>query len=192
MNAYGAHMTDQKTFEAALVRDVNGERMFRNLVVYPVEVDDGGGKALKHFVAGEYFNGRPLKVAGRWESKWEPYCFVAGVQFVPQTDGEALDPAQRMNLAVARAAAKQGQQPPYPARDADAGPEGASSAAPSSAAARQTVLDYLDRMGREKGVKYRYAWWLHPRWKMATWVGGSFVLIGLVWPTFVNLMAFGT
>ena len=188
MSAYGAHMTDQKTFEAALVREYQGRRLFHDLVVYPVEVDEGGGRTVKHFVAGRYFNGRPLKVAGRWEAKWEPYCFVAGAPFVPQTDGEALDPAQRQNLAVARAAARQAQQ--RPGRNADGEIDAPPATQPVTAHA--TVLDYLDRISREKGVTYTYAWWRHPRWQTAIWMAGSFLVIGLAWPTLVNVLAFGT
>jgi hypothetical protein len=54
-----------------------------------------------------------------------------------------------------------------------------------------TVLDYLDGL-RGKGVTYTYAWWAHPRYAAAAWVGGSFVLIGVLWPTALNLLAYGT
>jgi hypothetical protein len=184
-------MTDQETFEAALVREYDGKRLFRDLVVYPIELDEGDGPELKHFVTGQYFNGKPTKVGGRWEAKWEPYCFVAGTPFVPQSDGEALDPATRHDQAVARAARRQAQQKPGRDADGDFDPEEAA-ATQAAASADATVLDYLARMGRERGVRYTYAWWLHPRWQLAVWMAGSFLLIGLVWPTFVNVMAFGT
>jgi len=56
---------------------------------------------------------------------------------------------------------------------------------------RATVLDYLDGL-RAKGVTYTYAWWADPRYAAAAWVGGSFVLIGVLWPTALNLLAYGT
>ena len=53
------------------------------------------------------------------------------------------------------------------------------------------VTDYLDRL-KGDGVTYAYAWWADARVAATAWVGGSFVLIGLLWPTFVNLVAFGS
>ena len=53
-----------------------------------------------------------------------------------------------------------------------------------------TVLDYLDTL-RDDGVTYAYAWWAEPRYATAAWVGGSFVLIGLLWPTALNLLTYG-
>ena len=53
------------------------------------------------------------------------------------------------------------------------------------------VTDYLDRL-KGDGVTYAYAWWADARLAASAWVGGSFVLIGLLWPTFVNLVAFGS
>jgi hypothetical protein len=60
-----------------------------------------------------------------------------------------------------------------------------------SAAANGTVLDYLDGL-RSQGVVYTYAWWNSHRYRAAAWVGGSFVLIGLLWPTAVNLLTHGS
>ncbi len=54
-----------------------------------------------------------------------------------------------------------------------------------------TILDYLDRLGA-KGVGYRYAWWDHPGWIWTIWLGGSVVVIGILWPTVINLIAFGS
>src|SRR5687768_33502 len=73
LSDYGAALSDQKTFEAAIVREYSGQRLFRDLVVYPVEVDEGGGKSLKHFVTGGYFPGKPRKESGSWRAEWKPY-----------------------------------------------------------------------------------------------------------------------
>jgi hypothetical protein len=54
-----------------------------------------------------------------------------------------------------------------------------------------TVREFLDGL-KGSGVTYRYAWWADPRWSAAAWIGGSFVLIGLLWPTALNLMVYGT
>jgi hypothetical protein len=59
------------------------------------------------------------------------------------------------------------------------------------APAGATVTDYLDDL-KPQGVTYAYAWWADARYAAAAWVGGSFLLVGVVWPTCVNLLAFGT
>jgi hypothetical protein len=72
---------------------------------------------------------------------------------------------------------------PYPA------PAGAAAAAGSPSS--YTVVDYLDGL-RGQGVSYTYTWWYDPRWATAAWTAGSFAMIGLVWPTVINLLVFGS
>jgi hypothetical protein len=60
-----------------------------------------------------------------------------------------------------------------------------------SPAAGETVMDYLESV-KQQGVTYRYAWWADARYAAAAWVGGSVLLVGVLWPTLVNLLAFGT
>ena len=62
---------------------------------------------------------------------------------------------------------------------------------PAGFAKGGTVLAYLDSL-KSKGVSYTYAWWRDPKWGMSFWIGGSFLVIGLIWPTIVNLLAFGS
>jgi len=52
-----------------------------------------------------------------------------------------------------------------------------------------TVIDYLKTV---KGASFAYAWWRDPAWAIGLWTGGSFVVIGLVWPTLINLIVFGS
>ena len=129
---YGTQLSDQKTFESAIVRDYNGQRLFHDLVVYPVEVDEGGRKSLKHFVAGQYFHGKPRKEGGSWRADWKPYCFVAPVPFEPMTRGEAEDPARRVLKSFAA--------PPATAPAATSRP---TTTAAAVQATPQTVVDYL-------------------------------------------------
>jgi len=51
-----------------------------------------------------------------------------------------------------------------------------------------TVIDFLKTV---KGATFAYAWWRDPTWAIGLWTGGSFVVIGLIWPTLINLLAFG-
>lgn len=55
-----------------------------------------------------------------------------------------------------------------------------------------TILDYLEQLHKSSGVQYRYAWWWWMLTPMALWVSGSLLVIGGIWPTVVNLLAFGT
>jgi hypothetical protein len=191
LSYYGSELPDQKTFEAAIVREYDGHRLFRDLVVYPVEVDEGGRKTLKHFVAGQYFHGRPRKEGGAWKAEWKPYCFVADLPFTPWTSGNPEDPRLRVSKALIEASRKASARSAGVSKDPEASDAPATAPAEASAGP-QTVVDYLRRMRRERGVQFTYAWWHHPRWQRAIWVTGSFLVIGLVWPTFVNLMTFGT
>jgi hypothetical protein len=51
-----------------------------------------------------------------------------------------------------------------------------------------TILELLEVLKRAKGVEYAYAWWNN--YPLLTWFGGSVVLIGVVWPTAVNLLVY--
>jgi hypothetical protein len=52
-----------------------------------------------------------------------------------------------------------------------------------------SVVEFLAAMHRLYGVNYRYAWWaVHP---MLTWLIGTLIVVGGIWPTVVNLLAFG-
>jgi hypothetical protein len=50
-------------------------------------------------------------------------------------------------------------------------------------------VDFLRLLRTAGVVSYTDAWWR--TYPAATWVGGSVLLIGVVWPTVINLLAFG-
>ncbi len=52
-----------------------------------------------------------------------------------------------------------------------------------------SVVEFLDAMHRLNGVNYKYAWWA--AYPMLTWLIGMLVVVGGIWPTVVNLLAFG-
>jgi hypothetical protein len=52
-----------------------------------------------------------------------------------------------------------------------------------------TVIDLFEALADERGIAYTHAWW--DTYPALTRVGGSVVLIGVVWPTIVNLLVFG-
>jgi hypothetical protein len=163
VSGYGFILTDQDRFETALAEQYQGRRLFKDITVYPRWVDDGHhGKKLVHVVAGKYWAGREEMIDGKPQAMWRPTCFLAQVPYRPATDLAQFNRAGGADFAKRFA----------------------------SAGAKPTVLDFLNTMHAACGVTYSYAWWdAHP---MVTWLGGSLLLIGIVWPTLVNLMAFGT
>jgi hypothetical protein len=59
-----------------------------------------------------------------------------------------------------------------------------------------TIADFLDAanlLARQRpgavAISYHYAWWESPNHVYAIWMGGSFLLIGLIWPALLRLMA---
>jgi hypothetical protein len=53
-----------------------------------------------------------------------------------------------------------------------------------------SVREFLYALHRNYGVSYRYAWWaLHP---VLMWIVGCALLIGGIWPTLINLLAYGS
>jgi hypothetical protein len=55
--------------------------------------------------------------------------------------------------------------------------------------ASDTVLAYLKSL---KGVSHTYAWWRDSTSAIGLWTAGSFLVIGLIWPTVINLIVFGS
>jgi hypothetical protein len=151
LSAYPHSMNDQARFEAALLERTNGLPHFKDVVVYPEDVDVGPGPRKRlYVVTGLYYNGRPEENNGQLQRVWRSRSFVADVPY--RRYGPSRTPIETY----------------------------------------KTVVDYLDRLHRENGVTYSYCWWRESRWSTAVWIGGSFLVIGLIWPTLVNLLAFGS
>ncbi|MGA2496722.1 MAG: hypothetical protein ABSH20_03215 [Tepidisphaeraceae bacterium] len=55
-----------------------------------------------------------------------------------------------------------------------------------------SILDYLATVQAASGNRFEYRWWTQPRVRIAVWTAGSFVFFGLIFPTLVNIMVFGT
>src|SRR5207253_1186508 len=144
-SAFGNTISQQE-FEEGLVREQSGLKWFRNVVVYPEFIDDGGKRVRLLIVSGEYFDGRLMEQNGSRVAIWNPRCFIAEGPYMP------IMPDRRFKDSA-------------------------------------TVIDYLKTV---KGASFAYAWWRDPAWAIGLWTGGSFVLIGLIWPTLINLIAFGS
>jgi hypothetical protein len=135
----------QQQFEEGLLRNQNGSRWFRNIVLYSERLELAGKTVPVTIVAGEYFNGRLESQNGQLVAVWHPCCYIAEESFRPITP-----------LA--------GQQ------------------------GSNTLIAYLNTL---PGVSYSYAWWRDPKWALCLWTAGSFLFIGLIWPTIINLLVFG-
>src|SRR5688572_2179390 len=53
-------------------------------------------------------------------------------------------------------------------------------------------MDYLDRLRGTIGVSYQYAFWCDPEVSFTFWVTGSFTIVGLVLPSLLNLLIYGS
>jgi hypothetical protein len=138
---YDVLLADQRQFEAALVGQRLGHRLFKDVTVYPhwVRSRATGEKRLVHLVTGAYWDGNTQLKGDAVVARWEPACFVAPV--------------------------------PY--------------------GSHATVLDYLAELKAREGVQYRYAWWWWTGRPTFTSTVVAVTVIGVIWPTAVNLLAFG-
>ena len=69
---------------------------------------------------------------------------------------------------------------------------GAIAVRPAAAPSFDDVASYLASLPQTAGVQFRYdslAWLTRP---IFIWTAGGFVLVGLIWPTIVNLLVFGS
>lgn len=82
LNGYGECLNDQWAFEAALTDEYRGVRRFKDIVVYPVQMDAGtAGSSRVHLVTGTYFDGHPQSHNGELQAVWTPRAFIAPVPF---------------------------------------------------------------------------------------------------------------
>lgn len=50
-----------------------------------------------------------------------------------------------------------------------------------------TIADYFNEISTGRDwITYSYAWWTEPEWSYTLWIGGSFLLLGVIWPTVQN------
>ena len=54
------------------------------------------------------------------------------------------------------------------------------------------VMAYLDSLRATNGVKYRYVWWGWATAPLFLWTVGCTLVIGVLWPAFINLMTSGS
>lgn len=166
---FGNTMNSTRQFEQGLLAAEKGIPFFKNLVVYPDPAPRDKSRNY-YIVTGKYYGGRPeVRSDGTAHAVWRPYCIreqdhvtKSGV-YVPSIDLRAFNR-----------------------------PGGPDYVAKFKALPKPTILDFLKIMREARGVNYKYAWWAEPQNALLLWTAGSFLVVGLLWPSFVYLLAFGT
>jgi hypothetical protein len=154
-------MNDSRAFEAALVGAAHGAPRFSNVRVHRQRVDDGAGSAAEVYVVSGDY------CDGNPDPldgtlHWRPRYFLAPAPYRPHWNLYDFGGA----AGGAAKALEQYQRIKSP-----------------------TVADFLRLLRTAGVVSYTDAWWR--TYPAATWIGGSVLLIGVVWPTVINLLAFG-
>lgn len=161
IDGFGYFLGDQQRFEDALITEVEGQRRFHDITVYPREIEDAHGENKRvYLVKGTYYGSPPQTVERRSQGGWQLTCFIAPVPYDPLIDFSTLEKPGSPDWSKTFRAA--GLQP--------------------------TVLDFLSILHSAAGVNYRYAWWDSHPVIISTLI--SFILIGLVWPASINLLSF--
>jgi hypothetical protein len=63
---------------------------------------------------------------------------------------------------------------------------------PWNPALNHTVADFLIEAGKTgTPIKFKNAWWQSEKYAYVIWMSGSFVLLGLIWPTAIQIMLKG-
>ena len=91
LDDFEAVITDQARFEHAVVTEVQGVRLFKDLTVRPQWVrTPGGAPQLVHLVTGTYWDGTPQRRDGQLQARWAPACFVAPTPYPRLASGGPL------------------------------------------------------------------------------------------------------
>jgi len=161
IDEFGYVLGSQQLFENALTDKYEGRPRFSDIMVYPRRIDDGHGGSRPVNIVTGEFR-RPVEDApGHTVTTSNRAFIVTHVPYEPLIDLSAFN--------------KPGG-PDYDKVFRDAG-------------TRPSVIDFLATLHAAAGVDYQYAWW--DAYAYLIWPLVSFVLIGLIWPTAVNLMTFG-
>jgi hypothetical protein len=160
---YGGNtINGQRNFEIGLLQDQAGMRHFKELVVFP-PADVAGKK--KHIIAGKFYNGRPQRNdKGQVVANFRPSCYVhEETAYTPLLD------LSRYNK-----------------------PGGVDYVKKWQAIKNPTIVDFLKLMQEVDGLQFKMAWYKEPNKAIALWIAGCFVGIGLIWPSIIYLIAFGS
>ena len=183
-------MTSARMFESAIQTEVKGSSnaksmQFKNLVVYP------NPNPIPHETTQRRPTRKDKNAATKAAAPERTYYIVKGRYYsgIPtrQSDGKSLavfkstffvETAEVYTPTTNLAALNKPGGPDYVKR--------------WKAIPKPTVLDFLEIMKEARGIDYTYAWWAEPGKGTVLWMGLSFVVIGLIWPSVVSLLTYGT
>lgn len=163
--SYPNSINTQPAFERGLLLETAGRRHFKDIKVYPIVLE---GKPA-HAVCGDYYHGRPefkggaRAMEGTRQAVWRDSWYGAPIPYEP-----TLDLAQFNK------------------------PGGPDYAAQYKALSNPTVVDFLKIMKEARNIDYTYAWWTEPKTAAAIYILSSLVLVGVVWPSIIYLIAYGS
>lgn len=161
---YGGNTVNgQLQFESSLLINARTQlRHFKELVVSP-PLEIAGKK--KYIVSGKFYNGRPTRLAnGQSMANFIPYCYIhEEATYTPLLD------LSRYNKPGGVDYVKKWKEIKNP-----------------------TVVDFLTIMKEVEGIPFKHAWYNEAKTAMGIWIGGCFVVIGVIWPCIVYLIAFGS
>jgi hypothetical protein len=178
---YGESMNSQAYFETAMLRrtklpDGKDRANFDNLVIFDIKLQDPDNptKTINTYaVAGKYYDGKPTKRKdGTMAMEWRPYFYPAPLPYKPKI------PAGAPAAATAHGFVDSVETLFDKLHLKDADPP-------------DSVLTYMRALKAANKVDFRHEWWRGRRASISLWTLGCFVGIGLIWPTVVNLVAFG-
>lgn len=159
---FGQSINSQKLFEDLLTRTEQNRRFFEDITVHSQRVPDGKGGTKLVHV-------------------------VAGTAFNGhyEEEGGKLLARWRPSFFLA-------EIPYHPTIDLSQfrKPGGPDPAKQFRDIQQPTVLDFLNVLSQSQGLTYTNAWWRGMG--IVPWTIASFLLIGVIWPTIVNLMVFGS
>ena len=159
---YGECINDPAAFEAALVGGAaHGRARFTHVRIHRQLVDDGAGSAATVYVVSGDYCDGTPDPMDG-TLRWRPRYFLAPANYSPHWN---LYDFGSTTGGVAKAL-EQYQRIKSP-----------------------TVVDFLRLLRTAGVVSYTHAWWR--TYPAETWVGGSVLLLGVVWPTVINLLAYG-
>lgn len=176
-------LNTQARFERELTMptSVGGQQLpqLKDISVYRLK-DPRDPSKLTYIVRGKHLPpGSPRAIIrdkeGKWKVNYFPTFFLAPTPYTPELPIPPLPAGKTVPARVKSPMMKLAEalklKEPDPANN---------------------VLDYLDKVAAAKGIAYTYSWWKAPRVVIAGWVFGCLVAIGGIWPTIVNLIAFGS
>jgi hypothetical protein len=161
-HSFGNSITGQRNFETFVLGTVEGRHTFDNLKVHKQPMPDGKGGMMPAYVV------TGTAFMGDYEMQGGKQIARWKPTFFATTG--TFKPRMSLSQLNVRGG------PDY--------------AAKFRAIKDPTVIDFLRILSDARGIPFRHAWW--DELSLGWWVLASFVILGVIWPTILNLMMFGS